>query len=63
MNVPIYLTPSDYLTQYEPNFLMLQLYYIYCRFRNVRIDNIEPEHLQFKDSGRSKFYSFFLVNF
>ena len=32
---------------------MLQLYYIYCRFRNVRIDNIEPEHLQFKDSGRA----------
>ena len=52
INVPIYLTPSDYITQYEPNFLMLQLYYIYCRFRNVRIDNFQQVQLQFKDYGR-----------
>ena len=51
--MPIYLTPNDYINQYEPNFLLLQLYYLYCRFRHVRIENIQqPEQLWFKDHGR-----------
>ena len=32
---------------------MLQLYYLYCRFRHLRIENVQqPEQLQFKDYGR-----------
>ena len=41
INVPIYLTPNDYISQYEPNFLLLQLYYLYCRFRNVQVDGVQ----------------------
>lgn len=52
MNVPIYLTPNDYITQYEPNFLLLQLYYLYCRFKDVKALNVQPEAIHFKDHGR-----------
>ena len=52
INVPIYLTPKDYVEHYEPNFLMLQLYYLYCKFKHVKAEVQQPIQIQFKDAGR-----------
>lgn len=54
-NVPIYLKPAEYLDFEHPNFLLLQLYYLYCKFKNskpifTRRENM-PQ-LVFKDEGR-----------
>ena len=55
-NVPIYLKPAEYLDFEQHNFLLLQLYYLYCKFKNSkpafsrRAD--PPPQLVFKDEGR-----------
>jgi hypothetical protein len=36
-NLPIYLMPDDCLDRFQPNFVLLQLYYHYIRFSQVRI--------------------------
>jgi len=36
-NIPIYLTPEDYLDRIQSSFLLLQLYYLYCRFNHVEM--------------------------
>ena len=51
-NLPIYLTPQDYLDQYEPNFLMLQLYYLYCKFKHVKTQVDQQPVVSFKDHER-----------
>ena len=54
LNIPIYLTPDDYLDRNHPNFLMLQLYYLYCRFNHVKIQlkSEQPPKLVYKDHTR-----------
>ena len=51
-NLPIYLTPQDYLDQFEPNFLMLQLYYLYCKFKHVKAQSEQSPNILFKDHDR-----------
>jgi hypothetical protein len=55
-NVPIYLKPAEYLDFEQPNFLLLQLYYTYCKFKNTKPAfsrrNDPPPQLIFKDEGR-----------
>ena len=43
INVPVYLMPDDFLKYYEPNFLMLQLYYLFCGYSRVKIENQIPQ--------------------
>jgi len=49
INVPIYLTPQDYIDHFEPNFLMLQLYYLYCKFKHSKPTIDKTPDLAFKD--------------
>lgn len=35
-NIPIYLKPHEYLESFQPNFLLIQLYYLYCKFNKQR---------------------------
>ena len=51
INKPIYLMPNDILTFYEPDFLMLQLYYLYCTFHSSPMSPV-TDQLIFKDHGR-----------
>ena len=54
-NVPIYLKPQEYLDNDQYNFLMLQLYYLYCKYKSSKplFSREEPlTHLIFKDEGR-----------
>lgn len=41
------------LDRYEPQFLLLQLYYLYVKFRHLRVDQPSLPRLQFKDEGRT----------
>lgn len=38
INSPVYLTAPEYLEKYEPQFLMLQLYYLFVKFRHIRVE-------------------------
>jgi hypothetical protein len=54
-NVPIYLKPAEYLDFEQHNFFLLQLYYLYCKFKNSQpnFSRREPmPQLIFKDEGR-----------
>jgi hypothetical protein len=54
-NVPIYLKPAEYLDFEHHNFLLLQLYYLYCKFKNSKPNFSRREnqpHIVFKDEGR-----------
>ena len=56
-NVPIYLKPAEYLDYEQNNFLMLQLYYLYCKFKNTRPNfsrrDDPPPQFIYKDDGRT----------
>lgn len=36
LNVPVYLQPSEFLDNYQPQFLLQQLYYLYCSFKDAQ---------------------------
>ena len=59
-NVPIYLQPQEFLDNVQPEFLMLQLYYLYCKYKNSNplcgppgSKNQAPE-MVFRDHGRKQ---------
>ena len=53
-NVPIYLKPQEYLEFYQPSFLLLQMYYMYCKFKDSEalFEAGSPPSIAFKDEGR-----------
>mmetsp|Transcript_16014 Transcript_16014/g.24837 ORF Transcript_16014/g.24837 Transcript_16014/m.24837 type:complete len:104 (-) Transcript_16014:1818-2129(-) len=59
-NIPIYMQPQEFLDNYQPKFLMLQLYYIWCKFKNSQPlygmpgQNQGPPQLVFRDQARVK---------
>lgn len=52
INSPVYLTPPEYLERFEPQFLMLQLYYLFVKFRHLKVEPSVQKKLVFKDHGR-----------
>lgn len=54
LNIPIYLMPEDYIDRFQPNFVLLMLYYHYVRFSHVKISLTQtPPRLTFRDSERT----------
>lgn len=59
-NVPIYLQPAEFLDSYQPQFLMLQLYYLYCKFKDANPTFAppgspgHPRTIVFRDQGRKR---------
>ncbi|CDW90019.1 UNKNOWN [Stylonychia lemnae] len=53
-NVPIYFRSQEYLDFEQYNFFMLQLYYLYCKFKDSRplFTPSSLPQLTFKDEGR-----------
>ena len=45
--------PIEYLSSYEPQFLLLQFYYIYSQFGSSKPHFTQPMTLVFKDHGRT----------
>ena len=52
--MPIYLKPHEYLDSDQHSFLLLQLYYLYCKFKNSKPQYQPPElvNIVFRDEGR-----------
>lgn len=53
-NVPIYFKSQEYLEFEQPNFFMLQLYYLYCNFKDSKplFSPSNAPQVVFKDEGR-----------
>jgi len=53
-NVPVYLNPQEYLEYDFPQFIMVQLYYLYCKFKdqNPVFTKDNWPSVVFKDEGR-----------
>ena len=57
-NVPIYLQPTELLDQHVPHFVLLQLYYIYLKYKGANPVYAPPgqpgqvPQLVFRDHGR-----------
>ena len=58
LSVPLYLQPAEFLENFQPHFLMLQLYYLYCMFKDAQPVIAlpgTPQHpgaFVFRDQGR-----------